>query len=316
VKYFDAEELSSLLPYDELIWALKDGFQEGGEIPLRHSHQITTNTGTENSLLLMPCWQQGGLMGLKMVMVCPDNHLVGIESVQSTYILSDATTGQVKAIMNGDELTARRTACASALASSLLSNPESESLLMMGTGKIASHLIRAHQKVRNLKNIYIWGRRFETAEKLARNLSSDSAINISAVENPEKYADISDIISCATLAKEPILKGKWLKQNKHRHIDLVGGYTYDMREADNDVIASSNIYVDTFDGALYEAGDILQPIDQGIITKNDVKDDLFSMVIGTFTPDRTKSNTLFKSVGTALEDLIAAKLAYKKTNLK
>ena len=82
MKYFDAEELSSLLPYDELIWALKDGFQEGGEIPLRHSHQITTNTGTENSLLLMPCWQQGGLMGLKMVMVCPDNHLVGIESVQ------------------------------------------------------------------------------------------------------------------------------------------------------------------------------------------------------------------------------------------
>ncbi|MEZ5758223.1 MAG: ornithine cyclodeaminase family protein [Emcibacteraceae bacterium] len=316
MKYFGAEELSCLLPYDELIRALRDGFKQGGEVPLRHSHQITTKRGTENSLLLMPCWQRGGMMGLKMVMVCPENHQIGLESVQSTYILSDATTGEVKAIMNGDELTARRTACASALASSLLSNPKSESLLMMGTGKIASHLIRAHQKVRELKNIYIWGRRFEQAEKLAQKLSINPSVNIEAVNNPEKYADISDIISCATLAREPILKGKWLIENKHRHIDLVGGYTYDMREADNDIIASSNIYVDTFDGALSEAGDILQPIDQGIITKNDVKDDLFGMVKDTFKPDYTKSNTLFKSVGTALEDLIAAKLAYQKTNLK
>lgn len=304
MKYLSKEQLETLLPYPELIDAIRDGFRQGGNIPLRHVHEVG-----ENSLLLMPSWQQGGMIGLKMTMVCPENSKKGLETIQSTYILSDAETGVPKAILDGDELTVRRTACASALASSYLSNRQAKSMLMMGTGKLAPHLIRAHSSVRELTEIYIWGRRPEQAERLAKELNNELSANVIAVEASEKYANICDIISCATFASEPILKGKWLNSDKSQHIDLVGGYTYDMREADNDVIAASNIYVDTFSGALSEAGDILRPIEQGIISKEDVLGDLYDMVGDGFTRTGNGKNSLFKSVGTALEDLIAAKLA-------
>lgn len=312
MKFLSKDEIASLLSYPELVYALKIGFREGGTVPLRHAHTVTTKQGTENSLLLMPCWQQSGMMGIKLVMVCPDNGQKNLESVQSSYILSDATTGITKAILDGDELTVRRTACASALASSYLSNPNSKSMLMMGTGKLAPYLVKAHASVRNLDKIYIWGRRHEKATELANTLNDELSATVTAVIRPEKYANICDIISCATLASDPILKGKWLNKTKKQHIDLVGGYTYDMREADNDVITTSVIYVDTIDGAMSEAGDLLQPIEQGIISKDDVKGDLYDMVKEDFaTADKGKT-TLFKSVGTALEDLIAAKLAFNK----
>ena len=306
MKIYSKEEIKVNLPYSELIDALNDGFKKGGNAPLRHHHPVNTENGTENSFLIMPCWQEGGMMGVKMVMVCPDNHKQKLESVQSTYILSDATTGVTKAILDGDELTVRRTSCASALASKYLSNPDASCMLMMGAGKLAAHLIRAHAAVRNLTEIYVWARRFEQAQELAAHHD----LNVMAVKDPAEFAKKADIISCATLAKEPILKGAWLDPNKKQHIDLVGGYTKDMREADNDVVAKASIYIDT-DGALAEAGDILRPINEGIITTDDVKGDLFDMVkTGFKTPDGT---TMFKSVGTALEDLIAAKVVYEKT---
>ncbi|MBT6037138.1 MAG: ornithine cyclodeaminase family protein [Kordiimonadaceae bacterium] len=305
MKYLSKELLETLLPYPELIDALNEGFRRGGNTPLRHVHKVG-----KNSLLLMPSWQQGGMMGLKMTMVCPDNGKQGLDTIQSTYILSDATTGVPKAILDGDELTFRRTACASALASSYLSTRQAKSMLMMGTGKLAPHLIRAHSSVRDLKEIYIWGRRFEQAEKLAKALNNELTATVTAIKDPSKYANICDIISCATFANEPILKGKWLNSDKPQHIDLVGGYTYDMREADNDVIACSNIYVDAFSGALSEAGDILRPIDEGIISKDDVLGDLFDLVSDNFKRQANGKNSFFKSVGTALEDLIAAKLGF------
>ena len=307
MKYFSKQEIESALPYEKLIEALKEGFREGGHVPTRHAHNVQTESGVENSLLLMPSWQIGGMIGLKMVMVCPENSLKDLETVQSTYILSDATTGEVKAILDGDELTARRTACASALASSYLSHTNSTSMLMMGAGKIAAHLIKAHTAVRELKKVYIWARRYEQSEKLALQLSHELSIEVSAVKDPEKYANICDIISCATLSNDPILRGKWLNGELRQHIDLVGGYNYDMREADNDVIATSDVYVDTFDGALAEAGDILRPIDENIITASDIRGDLFNIVDEKFSRPSSSKNTVFKSVGTALEDLIAAK---------
>jgi len=312
VKFLSKDEIAAQLPYLELVNALKIGFREGGTVPLRHSHTVTTDQGAENSLLLMPCWQQDGMMGIKLVMVCPMNGQKNLESVQSSYILSDATTGVTFAILDGDELTVRRTACASALASSYLSNPASKSMLMMGTGKLAPHLIKAHAAVRDLEEIYVWGRRYEKATVLANTLNDELSAPVIAVKNPEKYANMCDIITCATLASNPILKGEWLNKSKKQHIDLVGGYTYNMREADNDVINAADLFVDTIDGALTEAGDLLQPIEQGIISKDDIKGDLYDMVKIDFTLNDKTKTTLFKSVGTALEDLIAAKLAFEK----
>ena len=312
MKYFTETEIAALLPYDDLIKALQEGFRKGGNVPLRHHHTVEVENGTENNFMLMPCWQKAGMIGVKMVMVCPGNAVKDLASVQSTYFLSDATTGEMKAIFNGDELTVRRTACASALASSYLSSPTAETLLMMGTGKLAPHLIRAHIAVRNLTKIYIWGRRFEQAEKLAIKLNDELPVDVTAINDLKKYTKIADIISCATLSKDPILKGKWLNYDKQQHFDLVGGYTLKMREADNDVITQSSIYVDTFDGALAEAGDIIQPIAEGGISKDDICGDLFTLVGDDFRENSKNPKTLFKSVGTGLEDLIGAELVFQK----
>lgn len=311
MKILSKADLAEILSYDTLIDALRKGFREGAEAPLRHSHQMKTESGTENSLLIMPCWQMGGRLGIKTVMVCPDNYKYELGAVQATYMLMDATTGLPLAQMDGDELTARRTSSASALASSYLSSPNASSLLMMGSGKIASHLIKAHAAARDLKNIYIWSRDGNGAKALAEKANDEMNANVVAVDDPEKYAFECDIISAATLATDPIIKGSWLNPNKQQHIDIVGGYTYDMREADNDVMRTSSIFVDTFDGAMAEAGDILRPIDEGAISKDDVLGDLFTMTADGFTrPDGNR--TVFKSVGTALEDLVAANLAFDK----
>ncbi|MCC3861522.1 ornithine cyclodeaminase family protein [Pseudemcibacter aquimaris] len=311
MKILSKEDLANNLPYAELIPALKEGFKEGAETPLRHSHQIKTHSGTDNTLLIMPCWQAGGKMGIKTVMVCPDNHKQGLGAVQASYMLLDADTGIPLAQMDGDELTVRRTSSASALASSFLSNPDATSMIMMGAGKLAPHMIKAHATVRNLKNIYIWSRDHDQATELAATLDNELSAKVISVNDPEKYVYECDIISSATLATDPIIKGAWLNPDKWQHIDIVGGYNYDMREADNDVMKNAAIFVDTFDGAMAEAGDILRPIDEGVITKDDVLADLFSMVSDDFKrPDQ--KHTVFKSVGTALEDLVAANLAYNK----
>lgn len=313
MKTFSKQDLVSLLPYNELISALKEGFRVGAETPLRHSHQIKTGSESENSLLIMPCWQVGGRLGIKTVMVCPDNHHHDLGAVQATYMLMDATTGLPLAQMDGDELTVRRTSSASALASSILSNPEANRLLMMGSGNLAPHMIRAHATARNLKEIFIWSRDHEQAKNLAKKLDQDLSAKVIAVDDPKEYAFDADIISSATLATNPIIKGAWLNPDKQQHIDIVGGYTYEMREADNDVLRNAAIYVDTFDGAMAEAGDILRPIDEGAITKEDVIGDLFTMVADNFKTPAQK-RTVFKSVGTALEDLVGANLAYHKSS--
>lgn len=315
MKIFNKQQVTDLLPYPELIDALRDAFRKGGQAPLRHSHSVATDQGTDNSLLLMPCWIEGDMLGIKLVMVCPDNHKKNLESVRSTYILSDANTGENLALMEGDELTARRTACASALASSYLSDPASKKMLMIGTGKIAQHLIYAHAAVRNLSDIYIWGRNEENARHLADTLRKELNIKICSVKNPEKHANICDIISCATMSSEPVLNGKWLNSSKRQHIDLVGAYTPNMREADNDVIKLCDIYVDTYQGALAEAGDLTRPMEEGIIDRKDIVAELSEMVLPDFTVRNMTRSTLFKSVGNALEDLTAAKLVYNKASL-
>ena len=313
MKYLNSDQISKYLPYAELINALREGFKEGGNVPLRHAHTVPTN-GADNTLLMMPSWQQGSMLGVKLVMVCPDNNLKNMEAVSSTYMLFDAVTGERLAMLDGDELTVRRTACASALASSYLSSKNAKSMLMMGTGKLAPHLIRAHSAVRPLEEVFIWGRRFEKAKEMAAELDQELDATVTAVETPEEKAGHCDIITCATVTNEPVLLGRWLSNDKKQHVDLVGGFTRNMREADNDVIKNVKSYVDTRDGAFAEAGDIVQPIEQGIISQDDIGGDLYDMANGKVDATGDNTSTLFKSVGTALEDLVAAKLAFEKSD--
>lgn len=291
--------------FKELISVLKSGFASNDIIvPKRHHHDFPNpNTGVDSTLLLMPAWHARNYAGVKIATVSPENDQYGLPSIQAIYILMNATTGEVKATLQAKSLTVKRTAAASALASSFLSKSDASSLLMIGTGALSTNLIRAHVSVRPIKKVYVWGRNYEKAKAVCEAMKSKS-YTVTAISDIEEKAASVDIISCATLSKTPLILGKYLREGQH--IDLVGAYKKDMREADDEVIQKAVVYVDTFDG-LEESGDIYIPLQTGILAKDEIKGNLFSLSTSK-TKGRTDANeiTMFKSVGHALEDLVAA----------
>ena len=304
-----ANEVAEALPYDQLINALATAFGGDYEVPPRAHHEVALPDGHPGKLLLMPAWQLGGDMGVKIATVFPDNAAQGYPAVCASYILMSAVTGILVAVLDGTEITLRRTAAASALASTFLSRSNSTNLLMVGTGNLAPHLIAAHATARSFTEVCIWGRRRESAEKLAATLAT-SSFSVTVSHDLEQAVGQADVISCATLAIDPLIEGRWLLPGQH--LDLVGAFRPDMREADSEAVLRADVYVDTRAGAMSEAGEILQAINVGSIQESHVKGELRDLVSGT-AGGRTSDDsiTLFKSVGTALEDLAAAELALK-----
>ena len=301
-----APEVERALDYRVLVERLRQMFRSGCTAPRRHHHSIPTYGEDDATLLLMPAWQTGRHIGIKMVTVFPENAGRQLPTIMGAYLLLDAKTGVPLALIDGPSLTARRTACASALAARYLAREDCERLLMVGTGTLAPHLIRAHAAVRPICNVLIWGRSPDKAAKLAAKLNTPR-FKVAATDDLEAAVAGAHLISCATRASEPLIKGAWLKPGQH--VDLVGGFTPTMREADDEAIGCARVFVDTRDGALAEAGDIIQPIRSGVLREDDITGDLFDLTRGDRAGRRYYDQiTLFKSVGTALEDLAAAQL--------
>lgn len=312
MKFINAERVADALPYVALVDTLDAAFRKGANTPERITHQIEVEDAADGTLLLMPCWHTGEKLGVKIVTVFPDNHRRGLAAVHASYFLVDAGTGEPIAVLDGQELTSRRTAAASALASRYLSRDGARILLMVGTGRLAPYLIAAHASVRAIDKVLVWGRRREAAESVVDGLSG-RPYSVTAVTDLREATQQADIVSCATLATEPLLKGDWLRAGQH--LDLVGAYRPDRREVDSSAIARAEVYVDNYSGAMAEAGDIIQAIDEGAIKESDIIGDLTDLVRGQC--QRRSSNeaiTLFKSVGTALEDLAAAELVVRSQN--
>ena len=177
---------------------------------------------------------------------------------------------------------------------------------MIGTGNLAPHMIKAHCVVRNYSRILIWGRNEEKAERLSLSLNIKDK-EIVAKNDLKEALNIADVISCATLSQKPLIMGDWIKPGQH--LDLVGAFTPDMAEADSKAVAMSKVVVDTYEGALSESGELINALKEGHIKKKHILSDLRELVLEE-KDIRTDSNdiTLFKSVGTALEDLAAAEL--------
>lgn len=278
-------------------------------VPMRHHHDFPNpEVGMESTLLLMPAWNPGNEAGVKIATVSPANGKFNLPAIQAIYIYLDALKGSIKAIIEAKSLTVKRTAAASALASKFLSRKNSKSLLMIGTGALSPNLIKAHASVRPIKHVYVWGRDFDKAKAICETLSGEN-FEIIPIKNIEDKISEVDIISSATLSPTPLVLGKYLKPGQH--VDLVGAYRPDMREADDDAIKKSDVFVDTYEGGLNESGDIVIPLKTGVLAKEDINADLFSMAtkkhLGRSSDEFI---TLFKSVGHALEDLAAAKHYY------
>ena len=321
MKILSAADVDAALDDLALIDRLDELFRAGCEMPTRHHHPIKEPLGPHSAdamLLLMPAWTRGpsGRIGVKVVTVFPDNGKRSLPSIYGQYLLLDGTTGATLALLDGTMLTKRRTACASGLASRYLSRTDASRLLMIGTGALAPELIRVHAKVRPIREVAIWGRTPAHAESLAAGLAQSlpkalgRQISVRAITDRRAAVADADIVSCATLSKAPLVEGEWLREGQH--LDLVGAYTPQMRESDDNAVWRARVYVDTRAGALKEGGDIVQPLANGTIEDDDVIGDLFELTRGQQTgrlPGDAASITLFKSVGAALEDLAAAELA-------
>lgn len=299
--------------YMSLIEALKTAFAEQKvKVPQRHHHHFGQED--KSTLLVMPAWQNDKNLGVKIVTVNPENSKLRLPSIQGVYIYIDAKTGVVKATLDGKALTTKRTAAASALASSFLSKAASNSLLMIGTGALSTELIKAHATVRPIKEVFVWGRHFEKAKRVCAALR-ELDFEVYPIKTIEERIKEVDIISTATLATEPLILNDELGENQH--IDLVGSFKPNMREVDDAVMKNSLIYVDTIE-ALYESGDLSQPLENGTIKESDIKNNLFGLCkINKNIRESKTGHTVFKSVGFALEDLVAANYyfdIYEKLN--
>ena len=310
IPFLDGAALKSALSYPLLIAALRDAFQQDISVPRRHVHPLSE--ADASVLLLMPVWQSGQQMGVKLVTVAPANRDRSLPTVQALFILLDTTTGTPLALMDGEELTLRRTAAASALASTYLSRSDSRRLLIIGTGQLAPCMAVAHCAVRPIEQVTVWGR---SAEKIQHTMQQIRAagmpdqISLVAASDLRQATLEADIISCATTSKVPLVLADAVRPGTH--IDLVGGFRADMREADDALMSQANVFVDTFSGAMAEAGDLVQPIAAGLMRRESVLAELADLASGAHAGRlNTIEITVFKSVGTALEDLCAANLAW------
>lgn len=276
--------------------------------PQRHHH--TFGEENENNLLLMPAWSSRSFLGIKIITACPGNPALLKPSIQGAYLLFDAKHGTPLLMCDAKLLTVLRTAATSALASDYLARKDSKTLLMIGTGSLAPHLVRAHCTVRPIKKVLIWGRNFLKAEQVVDSLH-DLDARVKAIEYLDEATMKADIISTATMSSKPLVLGKWVRAGTH--VDLVGSYLPGMREADDSLMRRANVYVDDLEAGFRESGDLIIPVRKGILRKSQIRGSLFELCrIETLGRTTSTEITVFKSVGLALEDLAAASLLYKK----
>lgn len=297
-----AAQVAASAPYADLVQALRQGFREPAETPVRHHHDPLPTT----TLLLMPAWT-ARWTGLKVVTVKTDNAAQNLPTVQGSYLLIDNATGAPAVMMDGTELTRRRTAAASALAADYLARPDATVHAIIGAGALAPHFARAHAAVRPIAKTLICNRSKDKAIAVAQALRTEG-MDAEACDM-EQAIRTADIVSGITSGNAPLIRGAWLKEGAH--VDLAGAFKPTMRETDGEAVSRASVYVDTRDGARAEAGDLLQAQAEGRFDFASVKGDLFDLCQGRARGRQTgREITLFKSCGTALEDLAAAVMVH------
>jgi ornithine cyclodeaminase/alanine dehydrogenase-like protein (mu-crystallin family) len=298
----DAQALQRHLPWPALVQALREMYVQGCEVPPRQAHAVDG----AGRVLVMPAWQEGKYFGIKTVAIFPQNSARGLPSVHASYALFDAQTGVPLATMDGSDLTARRTAATSALAAHFLARQDATRLLIVGAGRVASCIAPALRAVRpNLLEVTVFNRSPAAAQALATRLCSEG-FQAQATVKLEDAVRQAHIVSCATLATTPLVLGQWLAAGTH--LDLIGSFTPEMCEADAACFARGRVFVDS-EEALHKAGDIVQAIAQRHFDLHQLQGSLQALCRGEVSGRRTAQEmTVFKSVGSALQDLAAAGL--------
>lgn len=333
LRYCTADQIHALLDWQTLAAALTAAFMHPPAVPTRHAHTLrppgtdpdANGDAASDMLLLMPAWNTRHI-GIKLVTVIPDAPRHGGHTVDASYLLLDRATGAPCLLLDGEALTVRRTAATSALAARALARPDPGTLLVVGTGRLAPWMARAHCALQpTIRQVLVWGRNPARAAATAAEIAGQLQVELQAeyggmrhhgpvvepVDGLESACRRAHIITCATTASAPVIRGAWLEPGVH--LDLVGAFTPDMREVDDLAVQRAQVFVDDYPAALREAGDLVQPLASGAIDRDHLRADLGELLRGTRPGRRTPDEiTLFKSVGHALEDLAAAALIFER----
>lgn len=307
-RMIDAAAVDAAVDPAELVDSLRDMYRVGCE----RNELFRLELGGA-SLLLRPAWQRDRHIGVKLVTVFPDNDARGLPSVLGVYVLLDGATGAPLACIDGASLTLYKTAANSALGATYLAREDAAGMLMVGAGALAPHVIEAHAAVRPLSRVAVWNRTPARAEALVHGRDWGN-LDINVASDLEAAVREADVIACATMARAPLIRGEWLKQGAH--LDLIGGFTPEMREADDEAVRRARVFVDTREGTLGEVGDIADPLARGVITENDIEGDLTQLARGEHAGRRGACEiTLFKNGGGGNQDLATAQLILRRAGV-
>lgn len=303
MRLISAQEVHDLLDYPYLIDALKDAHR--GPHPAG-DHLILNEPQGDNQFVSLAGWQKDRLVAAKLVGVFPGNleRTPPEASVQGIVAAFDPHTGAPRLVADGEAMTFRKTAADSGLGTALLARPQAETLLIVGAGGLAPHVFAAHCAARpSIRRVLIWNRTVSRAEALAARLARPE-IEVTATRDLDMAVAQADIISCVTMSRTPLVKGALMKPGAH--LDLVGAYLPDMREADDEAISRGTLFVDTRQG-MEGAGDLVQPVADDIIGWGDIQADFYDLVSGKH-PGRSSDDeiTVCKNVGGGHLDLFTA----------
>ncbi|HET6621346.1 MAG TPA: ornithine cyclodeaminase family protein [Dongiaceae bacterium] len=309
--WLDAEAVQHFGDFRRLVPAIQEMNKQGTDRVERILVSQPLPGDAQNDWLMLPAWQYGKCFGIKIANVFPGNTAKNLASVQGAYLLFDGGTGETLCGLDGPMLTLRKTAANSAAAADWLARKDAETLCMVGAGALASHLVEAHCAVRPVRRVLWWNRSRPALERAMAALAPRlPKVALVAADDLHDAISSADIVSAATMAREPLVKGAWLRAGTH--LDLVGGYRPDMREADDDCIkAAKRHYVDARFTTLEIAGDLTQPIASGVLDPAAVID--MAQVARGEAPKRRSDDqiTWFKSGGGGHEDLATAWAIYK-----
>lgn len=302
-----ADQIRALAPTRHIIDALRQVFGRGGVVAVRTPSEMPGDSPDRLFVSMLAMDRNGGPV-IKLLTILPENRDKGLLTVQGAIVVF-SESGMPLAILDGTVVTHLRTGAASALASEYLSREDSARLVIMGTGAIAPTVALSHCAVRPIKHVSVWGRASEKAAATAAAIRERVAEDVEVVvaDRIDQAVGRADIVSCSTSSPTPILAGKWLKPGAH--VDLIGSFQPTKRESDDDVVLRARIFVDTLQGALHEGGDVVDPIARGIIDRSRIEGQLEDLVTGR-VKGRVSGDeiTMFKSVGTAIEDLATARM--------
>lgn len=300
VAIIDGDAVARLGTYERLVEAFRAGHLE----PMADCERIVYGPeGHAERFMALPAWQTGDAIGIKLVTIFPDNPASSLPTVQAVVLLFDGRDGRVLCMIDGTELTYRKTAADSALGARLLARADARVLLMVGAGGLAPHLIAAHRAVRpSIERVLIWNRTAAKAEELVASGVADEVVD----DLGPAVVGAADIITLATMSSTPLLRGAFVAPGTH--VDAVGAFLPDHREVDDDVVTRAELFVDSRQAALHECGDLVIPLAAGTIAETDVRADLFELCRGACAgrsgPDAI---TMFENGGGGHLDLMAAR---------